>query len=302
MTYSIVARDPQTARLGVAVQSHGFSVGPIVPWSEAGVGVVATQSFVEPTYGRDGLRLMADGVSAPQALARLLAADEGSALRQVAMVDARGGVAAHTGERCVPAAGHVLGEGFSCQANMMRNGTVWNAMAAAYRATEGDFAARLMAALHAAEAEGGDIRGRQSAAMLIVAPSGSGRPWAHADVLVDLRVEDHPEPLAELERLLTLQQAWTHAEEGDRRMDAGDMAGALEELSAAERLMPENIELRFWKGVTLAEHGHESEARAVLADVFREDPKWVELMRRLPVADPALAAPGLVERLTTPPF
>jgi len=302
MTYSIVARDPQTGRLGVAVQSHGFSVGPIVPWAEAGVGAVATQSFVEPAYGPNGLRLMAGGLPAREALAQLVAADQDAALRQVAMVDAHGAVAAHTGERCVPQAGHQLGDGFSCQANMMLNDTVWDAMAMAYPAADGDFAARLMAALHAAEAEGGDIRGRQSAAMLIVAPSGSGRPWAHADVVVDLRIEDHPEPLAELERLLTLQRAWAHAEEGDRCLEAGDTAVALQELSAAERLAPGNVELRFWRGVTLAEHGHETEARAVLAEVFRTDPKWVELLRRLPVADPALATAGLVERLTTPPF
>lgn len=301
MTYSIVARDPRTGQLGVAVQSHAFSVGPIVPWARAGVGAVATQSITEPAYGPNGLRLMAGGLPAPEALAQLLAADEGAAVRQVAMVDTRGAVGVHTGERCIPASGNTHGEGFSCQANMMRNDTVWEAMAAAYLTAEGDLAARLMVALHAAEAEGGDIRGRQSSAMLVVAASGSGRPWTYADVVVDLRVEDHPEPLTELERLLRLQRAYAHAEEADRREEAGDTVGAWEEVSAAERWAPDNVELHFWKAVMLAEQGHESEARAILVEVYHSDPNWAELLRRLPVIEPALANAELVARLTVLP-
>jgi uncharacterized Ntn-hydrolase superfamily protein len=301
MTYSIVARDARTGELGVAVQSHAFSVGPIVPWARAGVGAVATQSITEPAYGPSGLRLMAGGLSAPEALAQLLAADEGAALRQVAMVDAHGAVAVHTGERCIPAAGHSRGDGFSCQANMMLRDTVWDAMATAYRTAAGDLAARLMAALHAAEAEGGDIRGRESSALLVVAASDSGRPWAYADVVVDLRVEDHPEPLTELERLLRLQRAFAHTEEANRRQEAGDAAGAWEEVLAAEGLAPDNLELRFWKGVTLAEQGRESEARAILVEVYRHDPNWAELLRRLPVIEPALADAELIARLTALP-
>jgi len=301
MTYSIVARDTETGQLGVAVQSHAFSVGPIVPWARAGVGAVATQSIVDPGYGPKGLELLARGLSAEQALARLVAADEAGAVRQVAMVDAHGAVAVHTGERCIPAAGHVRGDGFSCQANMMLNATVWDAMAAAYREADGDLAARLMAALHAAESEGGDIRGRESSALLLVAAVDSGRPWMYADVLVDLRVEDHPEPLTELERLLKLQRAFAHAEEADRRQEAGDMSGFWEEFSAAERQAPGNIELQFWKGVTLAGQGREREARATLVEVYRRDPSWAELLRRLPVIDPALDDTQLIERLATLP-
>jgi len=306
MTYSIVARDPGTGELGVAVQSHAFSVGPIVPWARAGVGAVATQSIVDPGYGPKGLELLASGRSAEQALAELVAADEGAAVRQVAMVDAHGVAAAHTGARCIPAAGHVRGDGFSCQANMMLNDTVWEAMAAAYREADGDLAARLMAALHAAESEGGDIRGRESSALLVVAVADSGRPWMYADVLVDLRVEDNPEPLAELERLLNLQRAFSHAEEADRRQEAGDMSGFWEELAAAEHYAPGNVELQFWKGVTFAEQGCESEARATLVEVYSHDPDWAELLRRLPAVDAALAEAvradaGLMARLTALP-
>ncbi|MCX6364010.1 MAG: DUF1028 domain-containing protein [Actinobacteria bacterium] len=301
MTYSIVARDPQTGQLGVAVQSHAFSVGPIVPWARAGVGVVATQSIVNPGYGPKGLELMAGGLSATEALAQLVAADEEAAVRQVAMVDAHGIVAAHTGERCIAAAGHVCGGGFSCQANMMFNDTVWDAMAAAYREADGDLAARLMAALHAAESEGGDIRGRESSALLVVAAVDSGEPWMYADVLVDLRVEDHPEPLTELERLLRLQRAFSHTDEADKHQQAGDMAGFWEKFSAAEYWAPDSVELQFWKGVTLAEQGRESEARAILIDVYRRDPNWAELLRRLAAVDLALVDAQLIVRLTAPP-
>jgi len=300
MTYSIVARDPLSGQLGVAVQSHYFSVGPIVPWARAGIGAVATQSLVEPAHGPNGLRLMAEGLGAPQALAELIAADEGRAVRQVALVDAHGAVAAHTGDKCIPAAGHATGDGFSCQANMMLHDTVWDAMAAAFSSSPGDLAARLMAALYAAEAEGGDIRGRQSAAMLVVAAADTGRPWPSGDVVVDLRVEDHPEPLVELERLLGLQRAFAHAEEFDRRIESGDTAGAWNEISAAERLAPGNVELQFWKAVTLAERGRESEAREILVGVYRSDPNWAELLRRLPGVGLRPSDPELIARLTAP--
>ena len=301
MTYSIVARDAQTGQLGVAVQSHYFSVGPVVPWATAGVGAVATQAMVEPAYGPGGLRLMATGRSAPEALAELVTADHGSAVRQVAMVDAHGAVAAHTGRKCIPAAGHVTGHGHSCQANMMLNDTVWAAMDAAYVGAHGELAARLLAALLAAEAEGGDIRGRQSAAMLVVAGAGTGKPWPTGDVAVDLRVEDHPDPLGELGRLLDLQRAYDHAEEFDRREEAGDTEGAWEAIRAAERLAPDNVELRFWKAVTLATKGREDEARAILVEVYRDAADWAELLRRLPGAGLAPDDPGLIARLTAPP-
>ncbi|HEX5635353.1 MAG TPA: DUF1028 domain-containing protein, partial [Gemmatimonadales bacterium] len=202
-TYSIVARDPKTGDLGVAVQSHYFSVGPIVPWAESGVGAVATQSLVLVDYGPRGLELMRKGLTARQALDSLLAADAHREGRQVAMVDANGNVAAFTGPSCIPDAGDAQGEQFSCQANLMANAKVWPAMKAAFEKAEGDLAERMMVALEAAEKAGGDIRGRQSAAMLVVKAKPSGKPWN--DVLVNLRVEDHAEPLVELRRLLRLR-------------------------------------------------------------------------------------------------
>lgn len=284
-TYSIVARDPATGQLGVAVQSHWFSVGSIVSWAEPGVGAVATQSFVEPAYGPRLLALLGSGLGAPEALAALVGADEGREVRQVAVVDAKGRVAAHTGGRCIAAAGHRVGEGYSVQANMMGSETVVPAMAAAYEAAEGGLAERLLAALEAAEAEGGDIRGRQSAALLVVAPAASGRPWA--DRLVDLRIEDHPDPVAELARLLALHRAYDRMNAGDAALEKGDLEGALEQYRTAASLAPDNLEVVYWHALTLATNGREEEAAPLFRRVFAADPAWVELTRRL-------VAPGLV--------
>ena len=255
-TYSIVARDSVTGQMGVAVQSHWFSVGPIVPFAEAGVGAVATQSFVEVSYGPLGLELMGLGRTAPQALAALTSTDEAESVRQVAMVDAQGNVAAHTGDRAIYAAGHRTGAQYSVQANLMENPTVWDAMAEAYEHAEGDLAERLLQALEAAEGEGGDIRGRQSAAILIVKPESTGKPWA--DRLFDLRIEDHPDPLGELRRLVQLQRAYLKLNEGDGWVTEGDIPRALEAYTAAMELVPDeatNGEAPFWVGVTMARHG-----------------------------------------------
>jgi len=298
VTYSIVARDEATGQLGVAVQSHWFSVGPIVPWAEAGVGAVATQASVDPAYGPKGLSRMREGADARAALEACLAEDELRLVRQVAMVDLTGAVAAHTGDECIPAAGHVTGEGFSCQANMMLNDTVWGAMADAYLSAEGDLASRLMAALRGAEAEGGDVRGRQSAAILVVAAVGTGEPWE--DRLVDLRVEDHPDPLDELERVLQVHRAYAHMNEFDRRQEVGDREGAWREVAAAEAYAPDNVEIKFWKAIALAEAGREDEARTLLEAAYRRNPDWAELLRRLPAVGLAPADPELIERLTKP--
>ncbi|MGE0681099.1 MAG: DUF1028 domain-containing protein [Candidatus Binatia bacterium] len=204
MTYSIVARDPDSGAVGVAVQSCYFSVGAVVPWAEAGVGAVATQSFVDPSYGPLGLELMRCGKSAPDALQALVAHDPGAAYRQVAMIDMMGRVAVHTGERCLEAAGHCVGEHVVAQANLMARETVWGAMIEAFERTEGDLATCFLAALDAAEREGGDRRGKQSAAMLIVRSQPTGKLWL--DRVVDLRVEDHAEPIDELKRLLALHR------------------------------------------------------------------------------------------------
>src|SRR5262245_43539955 len=249
-TYSIVARDPATGDLGVAVQSHWFSVGSMVPWAEAGVGAVATQSFVDPSYGPLGLSLMKAGRAAPDALAALVAGDAGRDVRQVGMVDAKGGVATHTGKSCIPAAGGQSGATYVVQANLMEKTTVWPAMARAFDQTKGDLAERMLAALDAAEAQGGDIRGRQSAALLIVKGTSTGRPWA--DKLFDLRVEDHEAPLVELRRLVKVQRAYNRMGAGDDCVTVKDWACAEREYGAAEALQPDNAEMAFWHAVALA--------------------------------------------------
>lgn len=281
-TYSIVARDAATGQLGVAVQSHWFSVGALVPWAEAGVGAVATQSFVDPSYGPLGLALLRAGRGAPEALAGLLAADEGREVRQVAIVDAAGRVAAHTGARCIEAAGHRTGKDYSVQANMMRNDTVWPAMAAAFEGAKGDLAGRMLAALEAAEAAGGDIRGKQSAALLVVSGTPTGRPWQ--DRLFDLRVEDSPAPLPELRRLLALARAYALMNEGDLAVERKDDAGALAAYSAARAIAPGNAEMTYWTAVSLVGMGRVEEALPLFGETFAIDASWVELTRRLPKA------------------
>ena len=294
-TYSIVARDAKTGELGVAVQSHWFSVGTSVAWAEAGIGAVATQSFIDPSYGPLGLALMRAGRSAPDALTGLLAADEGRDVRQVAMIDATGRVAAHTGARCIPAAGDHVGEGYSVQANLMEKDTVWPAMAKAYEASRGDLAERLLAALEGAESQGGDIRGRQSAAILVVKGVSSGRPWQ--DRLFDLRVEDHPSPVVELRRLVTLQRAYNLMNEGDLAVEKKDDAGALKAYSSAEALVPDNAEMAYWHAVALVNMGRVDEALPVFAKAFRLHPKWRDLTPRLPKAGLLPDDPKLIARI-----
>jgi len=282
-TYSIVARDPDTGEIGVAVQSHWLSVGSLVPWAEAGVGAVATQSFVDPAYGPLGLELMRAGKTAGQALDGLLASDPGREVRQVAMVDAKGTIAAFTGSNCIPAAGHIEGEQFSVQANLMLNDKVWPAMAKAYREIRGDLADHLLAALDAAQAAGGDIRGKQSAAILIVRRNSTGKPWL--DRLVDLRVEDHPEPLKELRRLVAMRRAYRHMDDGDLAMEKKDVDRALKSYSAAMQLNPENLEMKYWSAVSMANAGRLDDALPLLKSVFAADPNWRELTPRLRKVD-----------------
>jgi uncharacterized Ntn-hydrolase superfamily protein len=296
VTYSIVARDPGSGELGVAVQSHYFGVGSIVSWAEAGVGAVATQSVAEPAYGPNGLELMRGGASAPEALHRLLAADEHEPVRQVAFVDRHGRVAAHTGARCIREAGHRVADGVSAQANIMGRSTVPDAMVAAYRAAGGDLAERLIDALDAAEAEGGDLRGRQSAALLVVAPRASGRPAE--DRPIDLRVDDHPDPVRELRRLLGLRRAYERVDVGDGLAAAGELEAALAHYAAAHSEQPDSAELAFWHGVALAASGREQEARPLLERAYRDGDGWRELLRRLPAAGLFPEDAELVARLT----
>jgi len=295
-TYSIVARDAETGDLGVAVQSHWFGVGPLVAWAEAGVGAVATQSFVDPAYGPRGLSLLGLGMDAPTALSTLLSRDEGAAVRQVAMVDARGRVAVHTGERCIDFASHREGPGYSAQANMMAGEGVADAMAETFEASTGPLAERLVAALEAAQAVGGDVRGQQSAALLVVSGTDTGRPWVGGDVRVDLRVEDHPAPLVELRRLLGAWRAYEHMNAGDLAMEHGDSDGAAAAYAEAARLAPDNLEVAFWHAMTLATIGRVEESLPMFRDVFRRDPGWVTLARRL--EKPGLAPPPeVLERI-----
>ena len=281
-TYSIVARDPVTGDFGVAVQSHWFQVGPSVPWAEAGTGAVATQSFTRIEYGPQGLQLMKEGKSAREALDALLAKDPQKDVRQVAMVDAQGRVATWTGPKCIAAAGGQTGAGFSVQANLMDKPTVWPAMARAFEAAKGDLAERMLAALEAAEAEGGDIRGRQSAALLVVRARSTGEPWR--DRLVDLRVDDHPQPLVELRRLLALHRAYEEMNLGDEAVAVDQIPKAVEHYTRAAQLAPEIAELPFWQAVTLFSVGKEEEALELFRDVFAREERWVRLVPRLPAA------------------
>jgi uncharacterized Ntn-hydrolase superfamily protein len=277
------------------VQSHYFGVGAIVGSAQAGVGAVANQSVPGPRYGPGGLESMREGTSAPQALQRLISDDDQEAVRQVACVDRHGRVAAHTGARCIPHAGHRVADGVSAQANIMKRPTVPHAMLEAYRSTPGDLAERLLAALVAAEAEGGDLRGRQSAALVVVAPRAGGdeveeRPF-------DLRIEDHLDPVAELGRLVALRRAYRRVDVGDELAAGGDFDGAFAEYTAAHESHPDNAELAFWRGVALATRGREEEARALLQEAYRQNDGWRELLRRLPAAGLFPDDPPLVDRL-----
>jgi len=294
-TYSIVARDPATGQMGVAVQSHWFSVGALVPWAEPGVGAVATQSFVDPSYGPLGLALLKAGRSAPEALAGLLAADAGRDVRQVAMIDAQGRVAAHTGKKCIAEAGQQLGKDYSVQANLMASPAVWPAMAKAFEAAKGDLAERMLAALEAAEAAGGDIRGQQAAALLVVAGQPSGKPWA--DRIFDLRVEDHERPLVELRRLVRVARAYNHMNAGDLAVEKNDVDGALREYAAAEKLVPDNAEMAYWHAVALVGVGRVEESLPVFARAFALEPRWRTLTPKLPASGLLPDDPVLVKRI-----
>ena len=294
-TYSIVALDAETGQLGVAVQSHWFSVGTVVPWAKAGIGAVATQSIAEPSYGPKGLTLMEQGIPADEALKSLLAKDLGENVRQVAMVDARGNVGVHTGLRCISYAGHLTGKNYSVQANIMAKSTVPAAMAQAFENTGGNLAERMLAALDAAEAEGGDLRGRQSAAMLVVSGEPTGDPWT--DRIVDLEIADHENPLVELRRLLRISQAYRHAQSGDEYMEKHEMENALQEYSAAAKYYPDNPELPFWTAVTLAQTGELQKALPIFKDVFSRNENLRELVPRIVKAGFLTAEQNVIQQI-----
>lgn len=278
-TYSIVARDPQTGQMGVAIQSHYFSVGSVVTWAEAGVGAVATQSLVKVDYGPEGLVLMREGHTANEALDTLLKADPDREVRQVAMIDAQGNVAAHTGAKCIQAAGHLIGDNFSVEANLMTDDTIWPAMKKAYEETQGDLADRMLAALQAAQDAGGDIRGQQSAAMLIVSGEKGEKPW-HGR-LFELRVEDHPRPVDELRRLVQLRRAYQLMDKSDELMTSGDFEAASRAAAEGMGLAPDVVELRFWAALGMFQAGREDEALSLFRQVFEKEPIWAKLVPRL---------------------
>jgi len=294
-TYSIVARDTVTGDMGVAVQSHWFSVGSLVTWEEAGVGAVATQSFVDPAYGPLGLDLMRAGKTANQTLEALLVSDPGKDVRQVAMIDVHGNVAAHTGVKCIQGAGHIVGKNYSVQANLMLNDKIWPAMSKAFESATGDLAERMLAALDAAQAVGGDIRGKQSAAILIVKGQSTGRPWA--DRVMELRIEDHPEPLKELRRLINVHRAYDHMNNGDLAVEHNDVDAALREYGAAEAMFPDNLEMKFWHATALVNAGRVSQSLPLFKEIFAKDRNWVELIPRLPNSGTLIADESVIKQI-----
>ena len=280
-TFSIVARDPVTGEMAVGVQSHWFSVGTAVSWGEAGVGVVATQSFVNKSYGIKGLELMKNGKTAPDALKELLAADEGREVRQVAMIDINGNVNSYTGKNCIDHAGNIVGKNYAVQSNMMLTDKVNTAMSKAFEGSEGKpLAERVLIALQAAQAAGGDIRGKQSAAILVVAGKSNGQPWNER--LIDLRVDDNIAPVNEMDRLLRLYRAYEHMDKGDLATEKNDMKLAMEEYGAAMKMFPENLEMQYWTAITLANNKKVTDASKLLQSIYKKDPNWRELTKRLP--------------------
>jgi uncharacterized Ntn-hydrolase superfamily protein len=279
-TYSIVARDSVTGELAVGVQSHWFSVGTSVPWAEAGVGAVATQSFTDKSYGTKGLALLKKGFTAQQALDSLTKADEGREVRQVAIIDNKGNVATHTGQKCIQYATHIQGSNFSVQSNMMLNSNVCESMATSFKNSVGKaLAERVLLALEAAQKAGGDIRGMQAAAIVVVPGKSYGQSWNER--LVDLRVDDNPAPLVELRRLYQVQQAYEHMNAGDLAVEKNNMALAISEYNAAMKMFPENLEMQYWTAITLANNKQTPQAKSMLKNIFAKDKNWKELTRRL---------------------
>ena len=284
MTYSIVARDPASGAMGVAVQSHWFSVGSVVVAASAGVGAMATQASPDLQHKPRALELLREGRTADEVVRMLSVDDSAIEHRQFAVVDPAGHAVAFTGASCIPAAGQWMGDGYACQANMMRNDTVWGSMASAFEASSGELVSRLLAALDGAQAAGGDIRGQQSAAILVVPAEGTD-----ADRIIDLRVEDHPAPLAELRRLVGVHEAYAFADRGDELVAAGNFAAAANQYLAAHDRAPGNEELKFWAGLGLISAGESDRGRGFLAEVIAHNGDWRILLDRLdPVNLPAV--------------
>ncbi|MHB8905408.1 MAG: DUF1028 domain-containing protein [Melioribacteraceae bacterium] len=278
-TFSIVAFDEKTGDMGVAVQSHWFSVGTSVIWGEAGVGVVATQSFVNPAFGPNGLALLKKGMTPQEVVDELIKGDEGREFRQLAVLDSKGRAASYTGKLCIQPAGNIVGKDFSVQANLMSNDRIWPAMAEAFKNSKGPLAERMLVALEAAQKAGGDIRGKQSAALLVVRAKSTGKVWE--DRLVDLRVDDNTNPLIELRRLLSVHRAYEHMNNGDLAVEKNDMDRAMKEYSTAMKMFPNNLEMKYWTAVALANQGNLKEALPMFREIFSKDKNWRDLTPRL---------------------
>lgn len=278
-TFSIVAYDQQSGQIGVAVQSHWFSVGSVVSWAEAGVGAVATQSLLNVSFGPRALESLKKGYSPQKTVEELVNADEGRDFRQLAVIDEKGRVATHTGEKCIADAGHIIGKNYSVQANMMLNKEVVPAMSKAFEQSSGPLAERMVAALQAAQKAGGDIRGQQSAAIIIVRVKSTGKLWE--DRLIDLRVEDHPNAVKELARILAVFRAYEHMNKGDLAIEKGDEKTAMQEYAAAEKMFPNNTEMKFWHAVALVNIGKVDLALPIFKKIFAEDKNYIELTRRI---------------------
>lgn len=301
MTYSIVARDPETGRFAVAVQSHFLGVGPVVPWLEAGVGAIATQASVNISFGPIGLEMLRAGQTAEEVVASLTGSDERSAIRQLGVVDAEGRAAAHTGAECIPACGHRVGAGYTVQGNLLERDTCWPAMAEAYESAQArgePFVERLLLALEAAEREGGDVRGRQSAAIMVV--DGEVRPTSwHGHLwggrLMDLRIEDHPDPVPELRRIVTMQLAYDLSDDDGEAARAG--LSAPERYARSRQLAPDAYELVFWRGVELATAGDVEAGRRELQVAFGADKRWRTTLQHLAEAGREGVTPELAASL-----
>lgn len=296
MTYSIVARDPATGEIGVAVQTGLPRVGAICPWIIAGVGAVATQALSRMSHGPSGLELMRNGHNAPEALAAVLAGDPDRESRQVGMVDASGYAASHTGKNTIRFAGHYVGEGYAVQANMMLRDTVPAAMQKAYESASGPLVVRMIAALKAAQAEGGDFRGSQSAVIKIA--SGDLKKNAWEGLLYDVRVDDHPAPVDELERICNRMRSYSVMNEALQLGEKGDVEGAMARFQEAVTLDPEEVQMRFWFAYDMTfDYGHFDPVREVFRDVFRKDQMWLECAVRVFEARPVEDRAGLLDQL-----
>jgi uncharacterized Ntn-hydrolase superfamily protein len=294
-TYSIVAFDKALGQIGAAVQSHWFAVGASILWAEAGVGAVATQSFIEPSYGPSAIDLMKSGKTSSDALNELLARDPLRESRQIAVIDKNGHASTFTGNACVGAAGHITGNSFSVQANMMDNNSVWIAMEKCFSESKGDLADRMLQALEAAELAGGDIRGQQSAAMIVVSSKKSDNFFS--DRLFDIRVDDHLKPLTELRRLAAVTRGYHHMNNGDNLCTQGKFIEASVEYSKASKMLEHPSEAHFWQAVALAADGRIDEAKIIFSELFVRQPKWKKMVSRLPAAGILPDDPELLKKI-----